>query len=265
MHGSCGDIVNARELINKVLINSGHELERTMPAVLRHNARLILDFDFLVQHEIFRNGGNFNFVQIGANDGVSESDDLIRYVRQYKTRGIMVEPQPDLFAKLTENFSAYPDIQLVNKAIHASETSMPFYSIDSSYIEHLENVPQWARVNGIASFDKEHVLKHLVRIGLTEEAIKQQAVPCITLNELLSLSTAVPDVLKVDVEGYDYQLLSMLDLEAYCPRIILFEHLHMNTDDYEALILKLSTVGYRFLADKKDTTAYFVQMTPGKL
>jgi hypothetical protein len=59
-----------------------------------------------------------------------------------------------------------------------------------------------------------------------------------------------PDLLKVNAEGYDYQVLSMLDLDHHCPTIIHFEHRHIFASHYESVIARLQKYGYLFFADK---------------
>jgi FkbM family methyltransferase len=251
--------MNARDVLNKWFACKGYRIERTMPVVLREEARLDIDLDFLIQHEIFRRGGHFHFVQIGANDGVSRSDDLIRYIRQYPSTGIMVEPQPDLFNLLQHNLADYPAIDLVNMAVHKDEKEMTLYRLDPELLKGIPKLPLWAQTNGIASFDRDHVLEHAQRIGLGEEVIESQQVHCISMDALLARSGQSPDVLKVDTEGYDYEVLAMFDLDKWRPSIIRFEHLHMSTVEYEMLIKRLIAAGYRFLADKMNTTAYLLQ------
>lgn len=251
--------MNLRDVLNKVFAGKGYRIERSMPVIFREDVCFNADLDFLIQHEILRRGGNFHFVQIGANDGVSRSDDLIRYIRQFNATGIMVEPQPDLFAQLQKNFVDYPDIELVNKAIHKTENAMTLYRLDPAVLAGIADLPLWAQTNGIASFDRAHVLEHASRIGLGGEVIESQQVPCVTLGELLVQSGKTPDVLKVDTEGYDYEVLSMLDLAQSKPTIIRFEHLHMSSEQYERLVYRMIEAGYRFLADKMNTTAYLPQ------
>lgn len=251
--------MNAREVLNKWFAGKGYRIERSMPVIFREDVRFTANLDFLIQHEIFRRGGNFHFVQIGANDGVSRADDLIRYIRKFSATGIMVEPQPDLFCQLQQNLADFPQIELVNKAIHRDERSMTLYRLDPEMLMGIEELPHWARTNGIASFDRVHVLEHARRIGFGEEAIHSQEVACVSLSELLAQSSQVPDILKVDTEGYDFEVLSMLDLTQCQPTIIHFEHLHMSVAQYEGLIYRLIETGYRFLADKMNTTAYLPQ------
>lgn len=256
--------MNTRDVLNKLLAGKGHRIERTMPIILRNDALFTVDLDFLIQHEIFRNGGKLHFVQIGANDGVSRSDDLAGYINKFAASGIMVEPQPDLFAQLQKNFSEYPDIILVNKAIHANEKTMSLFRLDPEMLEGRTDIPHWAQTNGIASFDRGHVFEHARRIGMSNDVIVEEPVECTTLDGILSLSEQKPDILKVDTEGYDYEVLSMLDLAKYQPTIIRFEHLHMSNNQYEALMGRFIAVGYKFIADKMNTTAYLPSHPIGK-
>lgn len=251
--------MNARDVLNKWLAGKGYRIERTMPVILCEGARLEVDLDFLIHHEIFRQGGKFHFVQIGANDGVSRTDDLFHYVREYEATGIMVEPQPDLFEQLKDNLREFPSVELANVAIHKSEKSMTLFRLKPEILRERADLPLWAKTNGIASFDRNHVLEHARRIGLGEDVIDSQQVPCVTMNELLARCGRVPDLLKVDTEGYDYEVLSMLDLAQWRPTIIRFEHLHISGERYDGLIRRLHAAGYRFLADKMNTTAYLLQ------
>jgi len=248
--------MNSRELLNKWLQKKGYRVERTMPIVLQKQVNFEADLDFLIRYELFRDQENFFFVQVGANDGVSRDDDLIKYVKSYNARGILVEPQPDLFVSLKENFSSYTSVQLVNKAIHATEKSMALYRFDLKKLEGINNLPLWALTNGIASFDKSHVLDHAKRLGFGEELICEGQVPCVTLTELLNDYVVVPNILKIDTEGYDYEIIKTLDLTGDVPAIIYFEHLHMSDDEYEDIISQLAVVGYRFVADKLNTIAF---------
>jgi Methyltransferase FkbM domain len=63
------------------------------------------------------------------------------------------------------------------------------------------------------------------------------------------------DLLHIDTEGFDYQVLSQVDLKRYKPSVILFEH-HLLTDDefFKARKL-LRRNGYRLLQYGNDTLA----------
>jgi FkbM family methyltransferase len=57
-----------------------------------------------VQFLIAVRGEKLNFIQVGANDG-KYVDPLRGYIFKYPWHGILIEPQPDIFAKLRENYA----------------------------------------------------------------------------------------------------------------------------------------------------------------
>ena len=59
-----------------------------------------------------------------------------------------------------------------------------------------------------------------------------------------------------DVEGYDYEILKMIDFSRTMPAIIRFEHQHLPRADWNAAISLLVGTGYRILEEPTDTTAY---------
>jgi len=81
--------MNPRDVLNKWLAKKGSKIERSMPIVFRENVEFRADFDFILQSVIYRNGGKFRFAQIGANDGVSSSDDIANYIEHFDAERIM--------------------------------------------------------------------------------------------------------------------------------------------------------------------------------
>ncbi len=248
--------MSARKRLNRILAPRGFVIEKTTPAVLLSASRFTVDFDFLVRHEIHRNAGDFCFVQIGANDGASRADDLIGYVEEFEATGVLVEPQPDVFRRLTDNFAAYPRIRLLEKAVHRDLRSIDMYRFSPERLAERDDLTLWACTNGIASFDRDHVVRHARQLALPEDIIETQPVACVTVDEVLAECPRTPDLLKIDTEGYDGEILDMLDLGRVRPRIIRFEHAHIARARYDALIGKMVAAGYRFLAEGMDTTAY---------
>jgi FkbM family methyltransferase len=231
-------------------------IERSTPQVLSSNAELEVDFDFLIRLEIARRGSSFSFVQIGGNDGVSRDDDLIPYVREFNVGGVVVEPQPDVFKTLERNYAPHLDVVLLNKAIHCDLGSMTLYRFNQEKLPRHRALPHGATSNGMASFNRKHVVNYAKRLKLDEDVIEEIVVECIGVDDLLSRCDRTPDLIKIDVEGYDYEILEALDLDRVRPSIIRFENIHMTDVQYRAIIAKLTESGYRFLANRMDTTAY---------
>jgi hypothetical protein len=69
------------------------------------------------------------FVQVGANDGVY-GDPLRAYIERHHWRGILVEPQPDVFARLVENYRGSCDnLIFENVAISPDEHILRLYRV----------------------------------------------------------------------------------------------------------------------------------------
>ena len=59
---------------------------------------------------------DFFFIQVGANDGV-RNDPIGPKVKKYGWHGVLIEPQPDLFEKLKENYRGYGGLHFENAAV----------------------------------------------------------------------------------------------------------------------------------------------------
>ena len=67
------------------------------------------------------------------------------------------------------------------------------------------------------------------------------------------------DLLQIDVEGYDYEIIKMIDFERVKPLIIHFEHGHLPIEQFEECLEVLIKQGYAIsVEDGGDTTAYIV-------
>ena len=107
---------SVRKLLNKLLYPVGYRIERV--------SRFRRELDVLLQ----KTAGRFKFVQIGANDGV-RFDSLYSFVTNHSCSGIVVEPLPDMFARLRTNYADYPQIIPVNKAIHETARTLSLFRV----------------------------------------------------------------------------------------------------------------------------------------
>lgn len=157
---------------------------------------------------------DFFFVQIGANDGIS-FDPIYDLVTKENVHGIALEPVASIFEKLKKNYAPFPNVIPVNKAIHKTEKEMVLYRVDPENKQY----PDWTI--GTASFDKSH---H--DLGKINDAdIIEEKVQCISLNDLVSeYKINHIDLLQIDTEGYDYEIIKMIDFNKIAPSIISFEH-----------------------------------------
>jgi FkbM family methyltransferase len=176
------------------------------------------------------------FIQVGANDGVFV-DPLRKYVLRGNFRGILVEPQSDIFQKLVSNYSDYKD-KLIFKNIGISdEKEINLYKLKSNFL------PNDIYKSSVASSNKNITANQL---GMAFRDIERIAVPCLTLDELIIENSFQEfDILQIDTEGYDLKILRTIDLAKYTPLIIQFEHGHLSLRDCSLITEYLNSNNYQ--------------------
>jgi FkbM family methyltransferase len=215
----------------------------------RPDSELRIELEYVVAHRMIRNS-DFFFIQIGAFDG-REGDPIHDLVTAYGWRGILVEPQKRYFSELQSTYRDQPNLVFRNVAVSDRRETKVMYTIR----EGVAGVPDWAPQ--IASFDRVTVLSHRELIPGLEELIETEEVECITLDDLLSEAPVQRvDLLQIDVEGYDHEIIRMLDFAKFAPSIVRFEHRHLSRQDYDASIRRLVDHGYRVAVEGPDTLAY---------
>ena len=213
--------------------------QNSLPLTKRH----FLDLYFSLVKNPF-------FVQIGANDGYT-GDPIYPFVTKYHLRGICVEPQPDVFKKLQETYRKYPNVKCVNALI--GEKLAPFYVVK----KEVKTENNWIFLSGAASFNKETIkgsLKRHIR-GDPENYIQEVNLPIISFEELVKDIKKI-DLLQIDAEGYDYEILKMMNFKKFSPQIINLESRHFSDKTREECERLLTNNGYQFFRDKSDTCAY---------
>jgi FkbM family methyltransferase len=241
--------MSLRKSINKRLQGTHYQINKINPALNVNGCQHIIEIniEYFLARELLESE-NFFFVQIGANDGV-RADESYDFITRHQLPGVVVEPLSDMFKKLTENYNHHPQIKKVNKAIHSSARTMPLYRIKND-----ADVPDWC--HGIASFDKEHLLSGSKKIPQLEKYIIEESVDCISLDELL-VQTKINQIsfLQIDTEGYDFEIIKMLDFNQYKPKIIRYECCTLSVDDNQACIDLLAKQGYQFFDEGNDIIA----------
>lgn len=168
-------------------------------------------------------------VQIGSNDG--RAGDPLYHLLHKKTNwnGLFVEPVSYIFEKLKKNYPDTSRFRFENAAINQGEP-LDFYWVDPIAKEHLTDLPFY--YDQLGSFDKNHIIRALD--GKLEPYIISEKVNGITLNGLLTKYEINDfDILHIDVEGYDWEVLSQLNQEKYQPTFILYEGVHLSKKNLE--------------------------------
>ena len=216
----------------------------------------VFDFEsFLYRHLAVHK--SLTFLQIGANDDVM-NDPIYRFNMDNKSvvSGFVLEPLPDIYEKLVENYQSCRNIKPFNLAIHATEVEMVLHRVKPA---RAAEVPGFAR--GIASFDETHWEK--TSLVPNSDFMQKVKVNCISFADFIKLNTIEKlDLLLLDTEGYDYQILMSVDFTHIKPRIIRFEHgirnQVMSPENFMAVCSHLNSFGYQIIAESYDATAYLL-------
>ena len=191
------------------------------------------------------------FCEIGANDG-AQHDPLRELILAHRWRGIMVEPVPFVFERLRRNYESLDRVELENAAIADRDGELPFFHLAEAPEAERAALPGW--YDGIGSFSREAVLAHADAIPDVAERLVETTVPCMTVETLLERhGSPTLDLLLIDTEGYDGELIGHLDLERVRPRLLIFEHFHLDPDERRATVERLEAAGYVALAEGFDT------------
>jgi len=180
-------------------------------------------------------GPGFFFIQIGANDGITD-DDLRRHVLLHCWRGLLVEPLCDVFSKLVYGYRGKDGLLFANVAV----TSLDGFV---NFMRH----PSLPQCSGLG-------VRTRIQSRVSMEEVE---VMSMTFETLLSSYRVVRlDLLQIDVEGYDGELVKLFPFDQITPLIVRYEHKHLDMlerHDVEGFLLKK---GYLLFWEKNDTVAY---------
>jgi len=184
---------------------------------------------------------DFFFVQVGAYDGITW-DPLRESILAYHLPGLLIEPLPDHFSKLCENYKSEPQLRFENVAIAAEAGRIPFYRVKRG-----QGLP-WQQL--LSSFDRE-LIKGKVDKGCI---IEEEYVEAATLPSLLNKhGIKKVSLLQVDAEGYDYQIVKLALESGIRPDIINYEQCNLSRADQIECKRMLRMHNYVFVDIGADT------------
>ena len=189
-----------------------------------------------------------NFLQIGAMDGIKH-DDLHNYIVNNDWSGVLVEPLPDMFQRLLDNYAHQPSTKLKfeNSAIAKTNGTTEIYRIPLEKIQSGE-VPDWA--DGCTTLLPDN---HM-------EDLRQHMVPVvvntITIESLLQKYNMHFDFVQVDTEGFDYEIFLQLLKSGLTADIYKIEVAHVTQTKSVWMKWVLDNQGYKTFVDGYDLIAY---------
>jgi FkbM family methyltransferase len=150
----------------------------------------------------------------------------------------MLEPQPRPANQLRALYRENPKIVILEAALDSERRTRNLYTIES------DAIPQWAQ--GMASFDRNHILKQSYLIEGIERMVRELRVNCVVFDDILDyLPENRLDLLQIDAEGADGHILSLFPFDRLKPAIIQWEIKNMTCIQQEEALERVIAHGYQ--------------------
>jgi FkbM family methyltransferase len=231
-------------IFEKALARAAHLAGFELKPHLTHVAPSIDIFDLAVRDLMARLPDIF-FLQIGAHDGLT-FDPIHEYVRHFHWRGLLVEPQPAIFAQLQKNYAGEAQLLFENSAIAPQDGTLDLHVF--------ENADAADHASMLASTRRHYLQLNGDQI---RGAVKKITVPALSLASLLAKHRVEKvNLLQIDTEGFDYEIIRMVDFTRIKPEIIHYENNFLNRRQRSECARLLDAQGYAMMNLGIDTVAY---------
>ena len=184
--------------------------------------------------EEYANLNNGYFVELGANDGVNQSNTL--YFEWFRGwRGLLIEPHPENFSELMRNRSCahvFKNAACVGPEFSSKSVKLVYSNLMTSTLGIKSDIanPLWHATQGSKFFDGKNY---------------EFEAPAFTLNHLLAEAAApsLIDLLSLDAEGAELEILKGVNHSRYRFRYLCVES--RNPVELESYLKKQH---YRFVS-----------------
>lgn len=181
------------------------------------------------------------FVQIGAHDGAS-GDPLHAFIKSGRLRGLLVEAQPEVYARLRQTYAQTAGLTMLNLVVSTSETapSVLFYRIKPEF--HAQ-IPGADQLSGLTPRVIERALRG--RFSNIDAMIETVDLPAAPLMRMLAEHAMLKaNILCIDAEGSDAAILASIDFARFKPAIIHYEWCHLPLAEHARTLRMLIDQGY---------------------
>jgi len=238
-------LVKFRALVQRCVNAFGYRIER-----VRERVEAPIDVLDLLLTRPSAERSDFFFVQVGANDGVTD-DPIRKYVTRYHWRGLLVEPQPRVFQALLANYAGEKQLLFENAAVADADGTARLFVADHDH--------EAANLTVYSSLKRDTLVHTLGggRAAGVRARVTEVEVPALCVRSLLARhGVSRVDLLQTDVQGSDREVVEQFLDCGVRPGVLHFEHCHTPRPALNALYRRLVKDGYRFAEFEYDTVAY---------
>ena len=191
-----------------------------------------------------RHDSRITFLQIGGNDG-KRGDPVNSFCKRFSWKGVIAEPVPEYFEKLSREYQDSAGVYCENVAISSKSGEMTIYFVPFSEVP---SEKPWEQ--GLASLDREHLLQN----GVGQDRIREATVPVLSVSNLLDRYKAINlSLVVIDVEGHEAEILNSFPWEDTVPECVVFESKHLSDDEHLKAAEMLKKFGYSNFRMLNDT------------
>jgi len=188
----------------------------------------------------------FFFIQIGANDGV-RNDPIYKRCRSFNWKGLLIEPQKEMFEKLKNNYCEHQGLIFENVAISDGDREQKLWKIAAA------ERSEWH--TGIATLqaDKGDIL---FESSVKNKELESEIVHVTTLHALTGRhGINKSNLILLDTEGHELTIIGSDGFFESKPDIVHYEHKHLSFVEQDKCIKILSANGYKMYCGSTETTA----------
>lgn len=194
--------------------------------------------------------GKLFFVAVGAMDGVNH-DRLYKHIsKNTEWKGLLVEPLPDMFEKLKNNYIDRGNLVFENAAITEQEGLAEITRIPEANVG--QECPAWA--DGISTLKPDiHIVNQDDDLRAYSE---QEPIRTTTFETLVNKHNLRKiDILQIDAEGYDKEVFDQVWTANFRPSLIKIEVNYLTYVAIKGLKAMLETHKYNCFFERDDMIA----------
>lgn len=208
-----------------------------------------------------RNNPQLTVVQVGANDGFNH-DPIHKFIKRDNWRGVLLEPQKEVFDQyLQKLYAKNKGVHTVNAAIDEKDGTRPVYKISFSKARWATGLTSFHRPTLEEMVISDHVIQCAKNEGVElpvnpQDRIKEEQIATISPESLMQqYQIEKIDWLQIDVEGFDYEVIKLFNIEKTRPGVIVFEQYNLTEKVRQECYQHLQDKGYRVKEYGRDALA----------
>ena len=171
------------------------------------------------------------FFQIGTNTGYDQFRENVKFSKP--DRVILVEPNRELVPEITKNYKDISGVRIYNNAIYYENNKNVDLFIPKLVSRSDDSIMGMRAANGCHYNNEHYTLCPLNDWGDSKDEMTKITAEGITFDEICRRENITEiEYLQIDTEGFDTEIIKMIDLKKYKIHRIRFEKWEFNSEQF---------------------------------